>query len=260
MSCTCAFMPEYVPGYVCVHVYCVPVWTHACPNVCVCTCLDVSWCVCMCLGVVDVLTCPCMWVAWCTYVACLCVHLCMSRYVYVLMCMSLCLCVAAVSRVYVCDLGVCVSMCVFFVKGGDVWLGQALSVLFWIRQMKTSTPCFLSPGRESRAQRGGQGLRKDGEKPLRHAAGSRLPGAATQRVGWSHPALWEPQAGPASGWGFKRNGGSVRGGGVCPELPAFLDFTRIGAPGLHAEVSALKRLGYTSMFSLSLKKVLKMER
>lgn len=39
------------------------------------------------------------------------------------------------------------------------------------------------------------------------------------------------------------------GGGVCPELPAFLDFTRTGAPRLHAEVSTLKRPGYASVRS-----------
>lgn len=152
----CVLTPEYVSGYVCEHVYCVPVCAHACPNVC--TCPDVFWCVCMCLGVVDVLTCPCMCVAWCTYVACLCVYLCMSRYVYVLMCMPLCLSVWRCPRVYVCDLGACVSMCVFFVEGGDVRLGQAHSVLFWIWQMKPALPVFLTPRRDSRAQRGGQGL------------------------------------------------------------------------------------------------------
>lgn len=150
----CVLTPEYVSGYVCAHVLCFCVCT------CMSQCVHMSGHILVCTHVSRCGGCPHMsvlCVAWCTYVACLCMHLCISRYVNVLMCMPLCLSVWCCPRVYVCDLSTCISMCVFFVEGGDVWLGQAHSVLFWIRQMKTSAPCFPNPeeGKQGSAGRAG---------------------------------------------------------------------------------------------------------
>lgn len=101
---------------------------------------------------------------------------------------------------------VCVSMCVFFVKGRETCgLEKHIWCYSRLGEWKPTLPVFLIPRREGKqGSAGGQGLWKDGGEPLRNAGGVSPARSRRPKAGGAAWALGA--AGPASG-GLREDGG-----------------------------------------------------